>query len=74
MGAALAAAWSLGCAVAVAGLWVLGGVLAGLDYAGVWSPAPAGPAERASITVGMLWPVSPALSVGERVQSPVASR
>jgi hypothetical protein len=68
--------WSVGCAVAVAGLWVAGGVLAGLDYAGVWSPAPAGLAERASITAGMLWLVTLALSVpvAERVQPSGASQ
>jgi hypothetical membrane protein len=47
--------WSVACAVGVAGFWLAGGVLAGLDYAEVWTPAPAGLAERISITIGMLW-------------------
>lgn len=55
-------AWSIGCALAVAGFWVAAGVLAGLDYAGAWTPAPSGLAERASLTAGMIWLLSLALA------------
>jgi hypothetical protein len=66
-------AWSLGSATAVIGFWVAGGVLAGLDYAGVWTPAPAGLAERVSITAGMLWLLTVAMAEGpspERTAQP----
>jgi hypothetical membrane protein len=41
--------------VAVLVLWLLAGVLAGLDYGAVWRPAPAGLAERAALLVGCAW-------------------
>ncbi len=66
-------AWSFGCALAVIGFWAVAGVLAGLDYAGGWRPAPAGLAERASITAGMLWLLTVALaekSTPERTVTP----
>ena len=44
----------IGWAVAttVMALWTAAGVLNGMDYAGVWSPAPAGLLQRLSIVVG----------------------
>jgi hypothetical membrane protein len=47
--------YALASGIAVLLGWLAAGVLAGLDYAGVWSPAPAGVAQRLSVLVGFGW-------------------
>lgn len=50
-----ARAYGLSTAVATVALWVAASVLSGLDHAGVWSPAPAGLAERLSLLTGFAY-------------------
>ncbi|NIJ13520.1 putative membrane protein YphA (DoxX/SURF4 family) [Saccharomonospora amisosensis] len=57
-------------AAAVVALWMAAGAVNGLDYAGVWSPAPAGLFQRLSILVGfgyLAW-------TAWRIRSEVAQR
>lgn len=62
--------FTLTCGIATLVCWAASGVLAGLDYARAWTPAPAGLAERLSILAGLAWMVC--LAIKARSEHPVA--
>ncbi|TCO60888.1 DUF998 domain-containing protein [Actinocrispum wychmicini] len=64
--------FALTCGITTLVGWAAAGVLAGLDYAGTWRPAPAGLAERVSLVAGFAWTVY--LAVKARAQVPAVTR
>ncbi len=63
-----ARAYCLTSGITVILLWVLAGTLAGLDYAGTWTPAPAGLAERLAILTAFGWMVWLAIVEHRRIR------